>query len=233
MTVPRLLLQTRGYRNRNPGNIRHAKGVRWQGQADQQPDGAFVSFTDHKWGIRALCRVLITYQDGRRAGDGSKIDCVRDIIERWAPPSENNTKSYQDHVAKLMKVGVDDTLDVYDWHTMKGLVKAIITHELGGQPYDEATLDSGLIAAGLQLPKDRPALLVETSALSAGAIATAAVALPELFDLIRQALQKTGELTAPYADTLPWLTPLASLVVAVAVTVLWWRLRQRRQLTGA
>ena len=146
----------RGIRNFNPGNIRHAQGVRWQGQADAQTDSEFVQFNGPRWGIRALARVLITYQDKRRASDGSRIDSVREIIERWAPPNENDTASYVATVSRVLGVGPDDgVVDVYNFETMRDLVVAIIRHENGpgslpgGAWYGDAIIADGLQLAGI------------------------------------------------------------------------------------
>lgn len=166
---------TRGMRNHNPGNIDRQPGVRWQGMAeDQSGDKRFVVFQAPKWGIRAIARVLITYQDARQARDGSKIDTIKEIIERWAPPNENNTGGYAAHVAQMTGIGINDRLDVYDYATMKALVTAIITHENGQQPYDDATLDAGLKLAGIEPPRKplskRPDVIATASA---GAITAA------------------------------------------------------------
>jgi len=83
----------RGIRNHNPGNIRRSADP-WQGLAKDQNDDAFFQFAEPKWGIRALARVLISYQD--RHG----LRTVRGIVSRWAPPVENKTSSYIDHVAR-------------------------------------------------------------------------------------------------------------------------------------
>jgi hypothetical protein len=143
----------RGIRNFNPGNIRHARGVRWQGQAEVQADTAFVQFNGPRWGIRALARVLITYQDKRRAGDGSQIDTVREIIERWAPPNENDTKAYVATVSRVLGIGPDDAVvDVYNFETMRDLVVAIIRHENGPGPLPEGLwYGYPIISDGLQL----------------------------------------------------------------------------------
>ncbi|APC14545.1 structural protein [Pseudomonas frederiksbergensis] len=147
----------RGIRNFNPGNIRHAKGVRWQGMAAVQTDSAFVQFNGPRWGIRAIARVLITYQDKRRAADGSRIDSVREIIERWAPASENDTKAYVLTVARALGVDPDfEGLDVYQYDTMRALVLAIIRHENGPGPlpgglwYGEPVIVDGLALAGIE-----------------------------------------------------------------------------------
>jgi hypothetical protein len=147
----------RGIRNFNPGNIRHAKGTRWQGMAVAQSDKNFVQFNAPRWGIRAIARVLITYQDKRLAADGSRIDSVREIIERWAPASENNTEAYTLTVARVLGVAPDhEGLDVYSYDTMRALVLAIIRHENGpgplpgGQWYGESVIADGLALAGVE-----------------------------------------------------------------------------------
>lgn len=148
--------QPRGIRNYNPGNIDRVAGVRWQGQAQQQTDSRFVQFIDPRWGIRAIARVLITYQDKRRAADGSRIDSVREIIERWAPAHENDTSAYANQIAKALGVGVDDErVDVYDHATLRALVQAIIRHENGPGPlpggawYGNPLIDEALALAGI------------------------------------------------------------------------------------
>jgi hypothetical protein len=147
----------RGIRNFNPGNIRHALGVRWQGQAVNQTDPQFVQFTSPRWGIRAIARVLITYQDKRQARDGSRIDSVREIIERWAPPSENNTDAYTRAVAQALGIDAESPhIDVYDFHTLYTLVEGIVRHENGPGPlpagawYGQAIIADGLVLAGIE-----------------------------------------------------------------------------------
>ncbi|RMT61694.1 hypothetical protein ALP29_00235 [Pseudomonas syringae pv. avii] len=146
----------RGIRNFNPGNIRRANGVRWQGMAANQTDSDFVRFNGPRWGIRAIARVLITYQDKRRAADGSRIDSVREIVERWAPPIENDTDAYTHQVARAL--GLDpayEGVDVYEYDTMRALVLAIIRHENGPGPlpggvwYGEPVIVDALALAGI------------------------------------------------------------------------------------
>ncbi|PBL99987.1 structural protein [Pseudomonas aeruginosa] len=136
----------RGIRNFNPGNIRHAKGTRWQGMSANQNDSAFVQFTGPQWGIRAIARTLITYQDKHG------LRTIRQIISRWAPPSENNTESYIRQVAARVGVAPDARIDVYDYRTMRTLVEAIVRHENGPGPLPEGSwYGEGLINEGLHL----------------------------------------------------------------------------------
>ncbi|MFL1515273.1 structural protein [Pseudomonas prosekii] len=147
----------RGIRNSNPGNIRHAASVRWQGMAATQTDSQFVQYLNPRWGIRAIARVLITYQDKRLAADGSRIDTVRDIVERWAPPCENNTDAYVISVARALGVNPEvANIDVYQFDVMRALVTVIIRHENGPGPlpggrwYGDAVITDALLLAGIE-----------------------------------------------------------------------------------
>jgi len=141
----------RGVRNHNPGNIERQDGVEWKGMADDQSsDARFVVFRAAPWGIRALARTLLTYQDRRRAPNGSRIDTVREIINRWAPPVENHTTNYVNHVSQLIGRDPDAKIDVHDYPTMCLLVTAIIIHENGDNPYALDTIRDGLALAGLK-----------------------------------------------------------------------------------
>lgn len=149
--------QPRGIRNFNPGNIRHAQGVRWQGMAATQQDNQFVQYLNPRWGIRAMARVLITYQDKRLAANGSRIDTVREIVERWAPPTENNTDAYVISVARALGLDPDvESVDVYDFNIMRALVTVIIRHENGAGPlpggrwYGDTVIAEGLSLAGIE-----------------------------------------------------------------------------------
>lgn len=102
----------RGIRNHNPGNIE--RGAPWQGLATpeemtpaQRAETRFCVFRSPKWGIRAIARVLITYQD--RHG----IRTPRGMIARWAPAAENDTAAYVRAVAGRLGVAHDTAVDVH------------------------------------------------------------------------------------------------------------------------
>lgn len=122
----------RGIRNNNPGNIRFNALIKWQGQVGS--DGAFVIFDRPENGIRAMGRILNSY-----AARG--VDTVREVITTWAPPVENNTTSYISAVARACGVGADQVPN------RLLLVKAIIRHENGQQPYSDFQLQTGIAAA--------------------------------------------------------------------------------------
>lgn len=126
----------RGIRNMNPGNLRRT-GTPWRGKSIKQTDDAFVQFDSPVYGIRALARVLQTYR-----GDYG-LNTVAEIINRWAPPVENNTGAYVSAVAGAMGVPPGEPLDNSE-PTALALVEAIVNHENGFQPYSTETLLAGI-----------------------------------------------------------------------------------------
>lgn len=124
----------RGERNNNPGNIRH--GSKWKGLSSTQTDKDFCQFISPEYGIRAIFVLMRTYEKKH------KLCSVREIINRYAPPKENNTEGYIQRTAKTLGVGTEDCLSVNDKEVAIELAKAIITVELGYQPpYSEATFE--------------------------------------------------------------------------------------------
>lgn len=129
----------RGIRNNNPGNLEYSKTNPWVGQTGD--DGRFAKFETPEHGIRALGRNLLSYQ---RQG----IDTVNDIINRWAPPSDNNnTDAYIQAVCAQLGVTPDQPLDASNPDTLKALCASIIQHENGSQPYSDQQLATGVSAA--------------------------------------------------------------------------------------
>lgn len=139
----------RGVRNNNPGNLEASSSNPWVGQTGS--DGRFAKFETPEHGIRALGRNLLSYQ---RQG----IDTVGEIINRWAPPTDNNdTAAYIKSVCAQLGVKADQPLDASNPDTLQALCAAIIKHENGSQPYSNEQLSTGVSAAlGLsQLPTSK------------------------------------------------------------------------------
>lgn len=125
-----------GIRNNNPGNIEN-NGTKWQGMADIQ-SGRFLRFVSPEYGFRAMARIIRTYST--RYG----LNTVSGIINRWAPPIENDTASYIEHVAGVMGVSPDQTIDVYDDDVLAELLAVITLHENGVSPYDHMLIVDGV-----------------------------------------------------------------------------------------
>lgn len=92
--------EPRGLRLNNPACIRR-NDIVWDGQADVQADPDFVTFIAPVWGLRALVKILDSYQ---REG----IKTVREAIRRYAPSSDGNpTEVYVANVAEACRVDPD------------------------------------------------------------------------------------------------------------------------------
>lgn len=116
-------------RNNNPGNIR-ISGNAWKGKlpADKRTDSAFEQFYLYVFGIRAMIKNLLSYQR-----DG--LNTVRELIYRWAPPSDNNaTADYVKFVASVTGIQPGQTIDLKDKGTCSAIVRAMCQMEnFGGQ----------------------------------------------------------------------------------------------------
>ena len=113
---------TRGELNCNPLNIRRVAGTHWKGQRDEQTDNAFVQFRTIEFGLRAAFVLLHTYATKYGA------NCIRDIISKWAPPTENNTEQYIKNVCNWTGFGGLQQLTEQDWPK---LVRAMGRQECG------------------------------------------------------------------------------------------------------
>jgi len=160
-----------GIRNNNPLNIRRSKTL-WKGEIPPLPiegatgvfrettecgfdptkgsespfatgsagRGSFCAFQSMEWGLRAAFCLLRTYANKYR------LCCVRDIIGRWAPPTENATNSYIRHVCQLTGFGGNQRLTEKDWPK---LVKAMARMECG------VDLEDDIIQKGFQLYRQK------------------------------------------------------------------------------
>lgn len=126
---------TRGYRNNNPLNMRHDND-RWQGEVVPSQDGAFKQFETMAWGYRAAFKLLHNYQKN----NGCRI--LSDFINRWAPPSENNTSAYVSTVAKRTGLSDVSEIDTLKGDTMRAVVSAMSYVENGVEA-NEADVAAG------------------------------------------------------------------------------------------
>jgi hypothetical protein len=119
-------------------------------------------------------------------------------------------------VAEAIDRAPGDALDLHGYADLEPVVRAIITHELGGMPYSRITIDEGLRRAGVVRPvetvRDAATTMTGQGAVTvATATAAAAAASPVL---------------AAVAG-MPPATAIA-LILAVTVGALAWVLLQRR-----
>lgn len=141
-------MQPRGIRNNNPGNVKRTT-IQWAGMAkDQSKDSVFIIFKTPEFGIRCIVRILKTYQ--KIFLKDNIPFTLHNIIARYAPNNENDTKSYMNFVAERLGISIDATIDIKDKTTLLILLKAIIQRENGQQPYSDECL-----LKGMELAEDR------------------------------------------------------------------------------
>lgn len=126
---------TRGQRNHNPLNIR--KGNNWQGEDPNGSDSQFEVFINDAYGFRAAFRII---HNGFKATPPRNT--IRKIVERWAPPTENDTEKYIRIVSTRSKIGADTKLAYNDISRMVDIVKAMAFVETG-HDYDERVIING------------------------------------------------------------------------------------------
>ena len=141
--------ETRGIRNNNPLNIRRSAD-RWEGMRPEQTDKSFVQFTTMAYGYRAAWKTLESYW--KYFHKLPKPFNVRNIISRWAPPTENDTEAYIRTVLRLTSLGGNENLPQpsrgVDAERLVRLLQAMTTVECG-IPYEE--VDTKAIREGYRL----------------------------------------------------------------------------------
>ncbi|PHM52388.1 hypothetical protein [Xenorhabdus hominickii] len=180
----------RGIRNNNPGNLE--MGSPWQGLTKRPQDARFCSFVDATFGIRALAVTLITYHDKRKAANGTRIDTVREVIERWAPSVENHTERYVQFVSKAMGVYPDQNIDLHDYDTIRPMVEAIIRQENSqgklktlNSWYSREVIDEGLRRAGV-VKKTKEIAKIPVTKETASATVVASLGIGQIAEVMPQ-----------------------------------------------
>lgn len=115
----------RGIRNCNPLNIRKTNGLPWKGEIRPGQDREFCQFCDMAHGYRAAMKLLQNYQ--KRYG----LRTIRQIVSRWAPPCENDTRGYLFSVFWLTGMDADLSIDLDKKGDMVALVSAMSQVENG------------------------------------------------------------------------------------------------------
>lgn len=115
---------SRGLRNNNPGNIRRSR-VRYKGEVRPSRDPDFKEFSTMAYGYRAVFVLLDTYRS--RYG----LNTIRQMLNRYAPPTENFTEGYVRFVADYSGVMPDEVIDTRSEKDMIPIVAAMSKIENG------------------------------------------------------------------------------------------------------
>lgn len=113
-------MKSLGIRNNNPLNIRFSKHVTWKGQSGVHR--GFCKFETMKLGYRAALLLLCNYYN-------KGYDTIHKIINRWAPPSENDTPAYIRYVS--FASGVNPYVRIPDFYTLAQIALVMSIHECG------------------------------------------------------------------------------------------------------
>lgn len=124
----------RGLRNNNPGNIRHSS-EKWQGEV-ATTDQSFKAFSSMAYGYRAMFKILYNYQ--KKYG----LRTIRQLVSRWAPPTENDTEAYISAVSKWSGVEPNANIDTLTKGSMCPIVAAMSRME-NGKAAVMADVDAG------------------------------------------------------------------------------------------
>ena len=114
-----------GQRLHNPLNIRYDARNKWKGLDTKAPsEGGFCRFISDEYGLRAAIVLLKTYITRYH------LDTPQKIIERWAPPSENDTEIYVAIVCGRTLLKPDSRIEA-DSKALSHLVSAMALQETG------------------------------------------------------------------------------------------------------
>lgn len=120
--------KVRGVRNCNPLNIE--RGTKWKGLQPEQTDNRFCQFVSMQYGWRAGLIILRNYISGHN-GSKKPLDTIEKIINRWAPPKENQTSSYVKTVSEETGIDMRTRVRWEDRAVICAIVKAMAKVECG------------------------------------------------------------------------------------------------------
>ncbi|EKL2924046.1 hypothetical protein PQ304_002779 [Salmonella enterica] len=110
----------------NPANLRYAAGY----ETANTRSGKFAVFPSLDEGVLAAAKQLQIY--------GTKgINNIHDIISKWAPSNENNTKEYIGHVVNATGRSEFEKLNLNDTRTLAKLITAMSVKEGAGSRLSE------------------------------------------------------------------------------------------------
>src|SRR5690242_16714530 len=138
----------RSVRNNNPGNLERSS-IEWLGlatvpemNAEQRVEQIFCVFRSPMFGFRALALDLYnSWKKGRMT--------LTQLISHFAPPNENDTKSYIYKVSLALDMLPDQPLHLDNDEQLATLCRAISIQEAGYWAFDANDLVTGVAMSRL------------------------------------------------------------------------------------
>lgn len=125
---------SRGLRNKNPGNLRDADNkTGLQGNGND----TMAMFASDRDGLAAMSRQLML--DAERG-----LNTIDGYIRKYAPSSENNTAEYIKRVSKQTGYDPYENLDMHNPDILAKLMNAMISVENGAQPFSYQEVWNGI-----------------------------------------------------------------------------------------
>jgi hypothetical protein len=194
--------------NNNPGNIRPAKGVKYEGMIGVDDKG-FAIFEAPKYGQQALIND-ITHKIEKRG-----IKTPNDFVDIYSPKGDENSEDARDNykIYIAQKLGLKSTNDPFPENSVEKLSQAITNFEGGKwqekeeEKKEEPKVEPGEDKDGETVPASSAAGAAEnaimgvvggaTGAKLAGSIETGKRALPLLQGLYEKATGNTDYMNRP------------------------------------
>lgn len=145
----------RGIRNNNPGNLRS-----W---GDTPRVDGFARFASPEAGLAAMIKNLQAQQSKHG------LSTLSGIINRWAPPSENNTAAYIAEMSKQTGFGPHQRLDLTDKKTVAPLISGMIRQEGNAAGYSKDMVDKAVTQVVVDF-KNAPAGTTATANTKGGSM---------------------------------------------------------------
>ena len=131
---------TKGIALNNPFDLEVNPNIQWEGEIPTtDPTGIFCQFSTPYFGIRAGMMDLRNQQVLHGLND------IEQIIEKFAPPSENNTLAYVSAIVAALKVGSRDPINLSDPSFLAKFGKAVIVQEQGYNPYPDTLINQAVV----------------------------------------------------------------------------------------
>ena len=97
----------------------------WLGEIRPSQDSRFAQFDTMAHGVRAAVKQILAYHTHHG------VNTIGGIIDKWAPPTENNTSAYRDFVCKYCNTQAADTFNFTDAGIFAKLIRAMSIEENG------------------------------------------------------------------------------------------------------